>query len=179
MSPRRTAVATRRHAAFLRGVMPYNCKMPELRAAFEAAGFGDVRTVLASGNVVFDDHSGAVAEELAQRAEAAMAKRLGRVFPAIVRSLDELRALLATDPYGNDVPAEAKRVVTFLRRAPAAPVPLPDAQDGARIVALRGREAFTVYVRGASGPTFMEVIERTFGKDVTTRTWDTLLKVAR
>jgi len=33
--------------------MPTNCKMPELRAAFEAAGFDDVKTLLASGNVVF------------------------------------------------------------------------------------------------------------------------------
>ena len=34
-----------------------NCKMADLRAAFEAAGFTDVRTVLTSGNVVFDARS--------------------------------------------------------------------------------------------------------------------------
>jgi uncharacterized protein (DUF1697 family) len=43
----------KRYAAFLRGVSPMNAKMPELRAAFEAAGFEDVRTLLSSGNVVF------------------------------------------------------------------------------------------------------------------------------
>ena len=41
-----------RYAAFLRGVMPTNCKMPALQAAFEAAGFTDVKTVLGSGNVL-------------------------------------------------------------------------------------------------------------------------------
>ena len=41
-----------RYAAFLRGVMPTNCKMPQLKAAFEAAGFTDVKTLLGSGNVV-------------------------------------------------------------------------------------------------------------------------------
>ena len=30
-----------------------NAKMPELKKAFEAAGFADVKTVLSSGNVVF------------------------------------------------------------------------------------------------------------------------------
>lgn len=43
-----------RFTAFLRGVSPANAKMPELQAAFESAGFARVRTVLSSGNVVFD-----------------------------------------------------------------------------------------------------------------------------
>jgi uncharacterized protein (DUF1697 family) len=43
----------KRYAAFLRGVSPMNAKMPELKKAFEDAGFADVRTVLSSGNVVF------------------------------------------------------------------------------------------------------------------------------
>src|ERR1041385_1159873 len=37
-----------RYAAFLRGVMPMNCKMAALKAAFEAAGFTDVKTVASS-----------------------------------------------------------------------------------------------------------------------------------
>jgi len=39
------------YAAFLRGVVPMNCSMPELKKSFEAAGFSDVRTLLSSGNV--------------------------------------------------------------------------------------------------------------------------------
>ena len=34
-----------RFAAFLRGVSPMNAKMPQLKAAFEAAGFTEVKTV--------------------------------------------------------------------------------------------------------------------------------------
>ncbi|MDE2325144.1 MAG: DUF1697 domain-containing protein, partial [Betaproteobacteria bacterium] len=40
-----------RYVAFLRGVSPMNARMPELKACFEAAGFGAVRTLLSSGNV--------------------------------------------------------------------------------------------------------------------------------
>jgi uncharacterized protein (DUF1697 family) len=43
-----------RYVAFLRGVSPMNAKMAELKRCFEGAGYTDVKTVLSSGNVVFD-----------------------------------------------------------------------------------------------------------------------------
>ena len=65
-----------RYVAFLRGVSPLNAKMPELKRCFEAAGFGDVRTLLSSGNVVFS--SKALKEPLlARSAEDAMQSQLG------------------------------------------------------------------------------------------------------
>src|SRR6266566_3025729 len=114
-----------RYAAFLRGVMPTNCKMPALKAAFEAAGFTEVKTVLGSGNVVFDARSSSE-QALQQKAEAAMQERLGQAF-----------------------------------------------------LTMRDGEIFSVYLPNPKGPVFMTLIEKTFGKDQTTRTWDTVAKVAR
>jgi uncharacterized protein (DUF1697 family) len=168
-----------RYAALLRGVMPTNVKMPALKAAFEAAGFTEVRTVLASGNVVFTARSASEAA-LERKAEAAMHERLGRAFPALVRSVDDLRALVATDPYAEfGVDPRAKRIVTFLRAKPASRVKLPIELHGARILCVKGREVFGAYLPTPKGPVFMVLIEKAFGKDVTTRTWDTVLKVAR
>ena len=168
----------RRYAAFLRGVSPMNAKMPELKKSFEAAGFEDVKTVLSSGNLVFSSRPRR-REVLEEEAVAAMEGTLGRAFPVIVRSVDEIRAILSTDPYARfRVAPGAKRVVTFLRRPPSAQPSLPLEMDGARILCLSGREAYTAYVPNARGPVFMALIEKTFGKDVTTRTWDTLRKVA-
>lgn len=167
-----------RYAAFLRGVMPTNAKMPALREAFEAAGFTGVETVLSSGNVVFD---AAAAREstIERKAEAAMEARLGRAFPTIVRPLEELRALVAADPYRSfQVQPAAKRIVTFLRTSPTATIELPIELDGAVILGLQGQEVFSAYEPSPKGPVFMVLIERTFGKDVTTRTWDTVMKVA-
>src|SRR5262244_2844368 len=87
-----------RYAAFLRGVMPTNAKMPELRRAFESAGFTNVKTLLGSGNVIFDAPKSANAA-LEKKAEAAMQKKLGRTFTTFVRSIAELEELLASDPY--------------------------------------------------------------------------------
>jgi uncharacterized protein (DUF1697 family) len=169
---------TRAYAAFLRGVMPTNAKMSELKAAFEAAGFTDVKTVLGSGNVVFS--AGAAAESTIERkAEAAMDKRLGRSFMTIVRPLDALRKLLDDDPFtALRAPAGAKRVVTFLRDAPTAKLSLPIELDGARILAMKDRAVFTAYLPSSrGGPVFMTLIQKTLGEALTTRTWDTVKKV--
>jgi uncharacterized protein (DUF1697 family) len=169
------------YAAFLRGVMPFNCKMPDLKRAFEAAGFTEVRTVLGSGNVVFTARA-ASESALEKKAEAAMKQSMGRSFPTIVRSISALKEMLAGDPYkGYRLKPGAKRVVTFLREKPKAGMKLPAEVTGARILAFDGREVFTVYVRdaGAKGPVFMQLIEKTFGKDVTTRTWETIQKIAK
>ena len=107
-----------------------------------------------------------------------MGKRLGRSFFTIVRPVKELQVMLAADPYAKlRLPPEAKRVVTFLAR-PQKPLHLPIAMDGARIVAMTRQEAFAVYLPNPRGPVFMTLIEKTFGKDVTTRTWDTVRKCA-
>ena len=168
-----------RYAAFLRGVMPTNVKMPELRRAFEKAGFDEVRTVLGSGTVVFSARAASDAA-LQRKAEAAMQEHLGRTFATIIRSIDELEALVAMDPFAKyRLPPEAKRIVTFLREPLArAPSRLPE-QDGARILHVTGREVFTAYVPTPKGPVFMSLIQKTFGEDVTTRTWDTIKKVTR
>jgi uncharacterized protein (DUF1697 family) len=170
---------SKRYAALLRGVMPTNCKMPELKKAFEQAGFTDVVTVLGSGNVVFNAPAAKVAA-VERKAEAAMHKHLGRSFSTIVRSIETLEAMLASDPYGKfKLKPGSKRVVTFFRVVPTARLKLPDEIDGARIYAIKGSEAFSAYVPGATSPVFMVLIEKTFGKDITTRTWETVEKIVR
>ncbi len=167
-----------RYAAFLRGVSPMNAKMPELKKAFERAGFTDVNTVLSSGNVVFTSRAGSESS-LEHKAEAAMSEHLGHAFGTIVRPVDALRAMLEADPWTQFPLAQgSKRVVTFLREGPTAKLPLPIELDGARILAVLDREVLTAYVPGPKGPVFMTLIEKTFGKDVTTRTWDTVRRVA-
>ncbi len=167
-----------RYVALLRGVSPQNAKMPELKAAFEAAGFTNVRTVLSSGNVVFDSPV-ASDDALERQAEQAMENKLGRKFYTIVRSVADLKELLAVDPYARHcIPTDAKRVVSFFRKPPGPKVVLPLAQDQASVFFVCGREAFTAYRPVDKGPVFMLLIERAFGKDVTTRTLETVAKCA-
>src|SRR5437868_5191223 len=133
------------YVALLRGISPMNATMAGLRSAFDAAGFEDVRTILGSGNVVFSARATSETS-LQKKAERAMQAELGRTFLTIVRPLDALAAMVEADPFASHrLPKNAKRVVTFLRDAQAL-VALPKEVDGARILAVRGREVYTAYV---------------------------------
>lgn len=168
-----------RYAAFLRGVSPMNCSMPALKKALERAGFTDVKTVVSSGNAVYSSRAASEAT-LARKCEAAMKAHLGTAFMTIVRPIDYLADLLERDPWAKlEHEAGAKRVVTFLRDAPKPKPALPAVFGGARILAIDGREVFTAYVPGNKGPEFMVLIEKTLGKDVTTRTWDTVARIVK
>ena len=159
--------------------MPILVKMPQLVRAFERAGFADVRTVLSSGNVVFSSPKASL-RTLERRAEAAMLEEIGRSFVPIVRPIDRLREILATDPYADaKLPRDAKRIVTFLNVITRTKLDLPIEVDGARIIAMDGSEIFSAYTPTPKGPVFMRLIEKTFGKEQTTRTWDTVEKIAR
>jgi len=151
--------------------MPTNCKMPALKRAFEKAGFTNVVTVLGSGNVVFDARTTSV-RALEKKAQEASG------FPAFVRALGDLEKLLASDPYkGVPLAAQAKRIVTFVRHAPPADLELPIERDGARILRFAGGMVFSTYEPTPKGPVFMQIIGKAFGKEQTTRTWQTIEKV--
>src|SRR5262249_32615050 len=95
----------------------------------------------------------------------------------IVRPVNALRQMIDADPFARHrLPGNAKRIVTFLRKPSKAK--LPPEVAGARILAMDGREVFTAYVPTPRGPVFMRLIEKTLGKEVTTRTWDTVKKCA-
>ena len=169
-----------RYVAFLRGVSPMNAKMPVLRQCFEDAGFDNVRTVISSGNVVFDTRS-APDTTVARKAERAMETGMDRSFMTIVRRQSALQALLDADPYARfRLAANAKRVVTFLPAPPALTptLELPITLRDARILAADGAEVFSAYIPSGNAPDFMTLIEKTFGKALTTRTWETVRKCA-
>lgn len=169
-----------RYVALLRGVSPMNCKMPELQRCLAGAGFQDVKALLSSGNVAFSTARAASAATLQKRVEKAMEADLERGFTTIVRPQAHLQQLIEADPFAAfKLPAGAKRVVTFLREPDAVhDVKLPIEQHDARILERIGGEVLCVYVPNEKGPVFMQLLEKTFSKDITTRTWDTVRKCA-
>jgi uncharacterized protein (DUF1697 family) len=105
------------HIAMLRAVnVGGTGKLPmaDLRALCEALGFRDVRTYLQSGNVVFNAPLAPAAAKASL--ERALAKRLGKPCRVLVRSAQQLKTLLAKQPFPK---AEPNRVlVLFLDEAP-------------------------------------------------------------
>lgn len=110
-----------RQVALLRGVNLGGRKvvMAELRAACEAAGFTDVQTLLASGNLVLD--AKLKGDKLEAKLERVIAQALGLKTDVYVRTAAELVAVIDANPFA----AFAKKhpshlVVYFMRAAPSA-----------------------------------------------------------
>ena len=82
--------------AFLRAVNvgKRQMKMAELKALCEALGYGKVKTILASGNVRFETEHDPKAE-----LEAAIEQRWGWFSEAVMRSGEEIEAMLASTPF--------------------------------------------------------------------------------
>src|SRR4051794_6812852 len=108
-----------RLVALLRGInlgSKRRVAMADLRALLEELGYEDVRTVLASGNAVF---SGAKTKTR-ERLEAALAARFGMDIDVVVRTMDELRAVVDADPFKGEAENPTRYFVAFLDRKPDA-----------------------------------------------------------
>jgi len=175
----------RRYCAFLRGINVGGhtlIRMDELREAFESLGFKGVKTVLASGNVVFQAPQKDTAE-ISGNIAGMLRRILGREVLVIVHSLDELRELEARQPFKDVRPdAKARKFVTFLSedlkaRSRSGQLVGDDFQV---LIVSDGAICSVLYDRpGVGTPELMSVIEKVYGRNVTTRTWDTITKVLR
>lgn len=90
-----------RYVALLRGVNVggITIRSAELRDAFELLGFDDVRTVLASGNVVFTATDAAASAELKGRIEQALRDRFGYDAWIVLVTADELERVVEAFPF--------------------------------------------------------------------------------
>lgn len=135
------------YIALLRGVNVggRTVKMDRLRVLFESMGFGNVRTYIQSGNVLFASPGGEPAEELSTRIESGLAESLGFAVPAVLLSSEQLAAILSANPFANQELAEGSRVyITVFKNVPseaAAGVLLPD-QKSADEYLLSGQAAY-------------------------------------
>ena len=113
-----------RYVAFLRGMNlgGRRIKNEELRGHFEDMGFEEVATFRASGNVIFSTPKPGTEVKLAQRAEAELGERLGYEVPVFLRSIEEVAALAARQPFeaGAVGESKAKLDVSLLKKKPSA-----------------------------------------------------------
>ena len=108
-----------RYVALLRAINVggHVVKMDRLRALFEALGFTNVETFIASGNVLFDA-AARDASALERCIEKHLGQALGYEVATFLRTPAELAALAALDPFGVGVAKSPSVYVTFLREPP-------------------------------------------------------------
>ena len=172
------------YVALLRGIAPTNPNMrnDRLRGVFAELGFSNVRTVISSGNVLFETDSSAV-RALETKVEEALPKRLGFTSTTIIRSRTEIQALVDQDPSGGvDHSSKTNLNVTFLKRKPRPTFRFPYQPEDRdyTILGMYGRDVCSVIdLTSAKTPDLMRWMEKEFGKEVTTRTFDTVERILR
>lgn len=172
------------HIALLRGVNIGGHKaiaMADLRACVAALGFGNVRTILQSGNVVFDGgrRSPASLEALLEREVAA---RLALQTDVFVRTAAEWRQIIDRNPFTADAARDPGHLLVLCLKDA-----VPKARAAALEAAIVGRERVRVYERvlyavypdgiGRSKLT-VAVIDKVLGTRATGRNWNTVRKLA-
>ena len=171
-----------RFAAFLRGVNVggVNLKMAEVAAALTDAGFTNVRTILASGNVLLE--SSAKVATVRKKAEAALREKFGYDAWVLAYDIDTVRSISDAYPYEREVEGY-QSYVTFVTDA-AVLDELAALADQAGPDEKISRGVGVVYWQVAKGSTLDSTIGKTMGKpryksSTTTRNLRTLAKVLR
>jgi uncharacterized protein (DUF1697 family) len=164
------------YVALLRGIAPTNPNMHSapLKMAFEKMGFKNVRTVISSGNVIFETASKNMSA-LEEKIEVALPKLLGFFSSTIVRNKEDIKALLKSNPFEEN-PA-GKPTVTFFKQPPDKHK-LPKGDSSFKVYGLvEGTFCYTVDLKVINTPEAMLTLEKLFGKGITTRTWRTVERI--
>jgi uncharacterized protein (DUF1697 family) len=167
--------------ALLRGInvgRNRRIKMADLREALTAAGFGRVRTLLQSGNVVLDV-PGLAPAEVERRVHDAVLAFSGFDVEVMARTAAELAAVVERSPMPE--PPDGSRYVVVFLAGPAEDVELPDLPEGSAEQWWRlGRE---IYVWCPGGLLESPLMEHFGGKraaaPATVRNWNTVTALAR
>ena len=173
-----------KYVAFLRGIMPMNPNMrnEKLRGVFESLGFDNVQTVIATGNVLFETGSkNSTALETA--IEKVLPEQLGFTSTTIIRSRDQIQNLVNKNLFKGipDTP-NSRLNVTFLKNPPDIKLKFPFRPEtkSYKLVGIYDCAVCSVIdLSGDKTPDFMSWLEKQFGKQITTRTWNTVGKILK
>ena len=170
-----------RYVALLRGINVggKTIKMDDLKKLFVSLGFTHVTTVLASGNVLFE--AGNVSS---QKIEAKLREAFSSKTSVILRTYAAVEELLASRPFdGIPMAPQTRLYITFLQNKSgySLKIPYESPEGDFRILKVTDCEVFSVLdlSKGKGTTQAMEILEKEFGKEITTRNWNTVVKIAR
>ncbi len=156
-------------------------KSATLKAVVEQLGFTDVKTLLASGNVVFTA-PGEEPDALADKLRAALKSETGIDSEVFVRTSAQMAAVVKANPFADaarDRPSFL--VVTFFRNdVPSAPLDrIAKTYDGPETLVASGRELFIDFPNGQGRSQLGPAMAKAgFPEHGTARNWNTVCKIA-
>ena len=174
----------KKYVALLRGInVGGNHKVPmaELKKEMTKMEFEHVETLLNSGNVIFDA-TPAQETELENTIAINLEKAFNFPIPVLVRDAAVMRDLIQNNPFAQiEVTKDLRLYVSFLKEKPVSNITLPWAtSDGSfRILEARDNTICSVLdLAVTQSPKGMDALEQLFGKNMTTRNWNTISRIA-
>jgi uncharacterized protein (DUF1697 family) len=167
-----------RQVALLRGINVGGNKqvpMARLREVFGELGYSDVKTYVNSGNVVFSGRKAS-----AKRIEDALEEAFGWRIPIVLRTREELLAIVAANPLGEQASNLSRYIVSFSGAAePMDATKLEGVTPGKNeAYAVIGREGYLWLPDGVqNSPLAKGFSDRRFGHVLTARNWRTVEKL--
>jgi uncharacterized protein (DUF1697 family) len=167
--------------ALLRGINVGRAKrvaMADLRALVASLGYGDVRTLLNSGNVVFTA-PGVAKSDAASQIEKSLATRLGVSARVIVLTAAELAAIVEGNPLLEIASDPSRLLVAVLNNKADRKrlEPLLKQDWAPDVLAIGERVAYVWCSEGILASRLLESIGRVLRDAATTRNWATILKL--
>lgn len=169
-----------RHVALLRGINVGAAKrvaMADLRALMEALGYTGVRTLLNSGNVVFNSSRTPTSD--ATRIEKGIEAELGVSSRVTVLTGAEVSGIVSKNPL-DDVATNPSRLMIAVLTDPADRTkltPLTREDWSPESLALGKRVAWCWCPDGVIDSALFKAISRALSDRVTTRNWATIQKI--
>lgn len=174
---------TERYVAFLRGINVgghHKVPMAELRIIMEELGFEKVITLLNSGNIIFDATTKSQ-EDLEKIISEKLEKTYNFSVPTIIRDSKSIIELYKDAPFQHEEMHKYIRLyISFLRKHSQIDLATPwtSSDNSYRIIEIREKAILSVLDLSASKtPNSMENLEKIFGKDITTRNWNTIERI--
>lgn len=170
------------YVALLRGINigGKTVKMDALKKAFEELGCQNVRTLLASGNVVFETDQ-ADEDVLQKSLEEKLLKVFGFEISIIIRPLEYIQEIVLSDPFKKvTVVPQPRLYVSFLAPKTKSQIMVPyhSPDKSFQIISMTNDELFSVLDLKAKTTDAMTFLDKKFGKNITTRNWNTVVKIS-
>ena len=174
-----------KYVAFLRGINVgghHKVPMTDLRKELEKLGFENVMTLLNSGNIIFEAISD-IEENLEKKISAQLEKSFGFPIPTVIRKSEIIYELLNINPFKNvQLTKNIRLYISFLQENVQTKLKLPwtSSDKSYKIIGKIGKNILSVLDLSVSKtPKAMGDLERYFGKNITTRNWNTIKRIEK
>lgn len=170
------------YVAFLRGINVgghHKVPMADLRNEFSRLKFENIVTILNSGNIIFDATGSNLGEKISQHLE----KTFGFPVPTIIVPAESIKNLLYNNPFSQvKATKDTRHYVSFLQNDPDTVVDIPwnSPEKDFAIIEKRNKIICSVLDLSVTNtPKGMDVLEKIYGKNMTTRNWKTIVRIGK